>query len=189
MESYNNLFDSVCSLSNLSIAWRKAKEGKTLHTNIIEFEKDLEKNLINLYIELKKRTYKPRPLNNFILRDPKTRKISKSDFRDRVVHHALINVTGNIFEKSYIYDSCANQIGKGTLFALKRFSYFAGKVTKNGKVGAFCLKADIKHYFQEVDHEILMSLIKKKIRDENVIWLIQQILNNTTKHSGGGRTT
>ena len=79
MESHNNLFNSLCSLENLRIAWSKAREGKTLHENIIEFEKDLDNNILTLYVELKKKTYKPKPLQNFILRDPKTRKISKSD--------------------------------------------------------------------------------------------------------------
>ena len=57
-------------------------------------------------------TYKPLPLETFILRDPKTRKISKSDFRDRVVHHAICNLIEPIFEKSFIHDSFANRISK-----------------------------------------------------------------------------
>ena len=186
METHKDLFYYLSSMGNLMIAWRKARKNKTLNDNIIDFEKELIENLIALHYELRNKTYKPRQLVNFILRDPKARKISKSDFRDRIIHHALINVVGNIFEKTFIYDSCANQVNKGTLFALKRFDYFKRKVTKNYSIGAFCLKSDIKHYFQEIDHEILFSIIKRKIADQDVLWLIQQILNNNVVVRGGG---
>jgi len=172
-------------MGNLTFAWRKARKEKTSHDDIIEFENNLEKNLLALYYELKNKTYKPKPLTNFVLRDPKTRLISKSDFRDRVVHHTLLLVIGNIFQKQFIYDSCANQISKGTLFALKRFDYFKRKVTNNFKQPAFCLKADVKHYFQEVSHEILISILSRRIKDEEILWLIKQILSNNVIRSGG----
>ena len=103
-------------------------------------------------------------------------------------HHALINVIGPRFEKTFIYDSCANQKNKGTLLAIQRFHKFQRKVTHNFNHPAFCLKADVKQYFREVDHEILMSIIKKKIKDLDVSWLIEQILANNTiyNHGAGG---
>ena len=173
-------------MENLILAWRKARKGKTKKNYVIEFEKDLERNLSDLSFELKSLTYKPKELVNFILRDPKTRKISKSDFRDRIVHHAIILVIGYIFEKGFIYDSCANQIGKGNLFALNRLNRYMRKVTNNFTNLAFCLKCDIKHYFEEVDHEIIISILRRKIKDENVIWLIRLVLYNGTFQSGGG---
>ena len=131
-----------------------------------------------MQFELKSETYQPLPLKTFILRDPKTRKISKSDFRDRVIHHALVQVIEPIFEKSFICDSCANRIEKGTLYTIQRFSKFQREVTNNCSIEAFCLKADIKHYFQEVDHEVLLSILKRKITDEKIIQLIEKILAN-----------
>jgi len=166
-------------MGNLIIAWRKARKGKSHSSDIIKFEKNTIKNLLQLHNELKSKTYRPMPLKNFVLRDPKTRVISKSDFRDRIVHHAIINLIASIFEKSFIYDSCANQKGKGTLFALKRFEKFQRKISRNFTSVAFCLKADIRHYFQEVSHNILVSIIKIKIKDKNVIWLIRQIIANS----------
>jgi len=183
MENYEYLY----SMGNLILAWRNARKEKTLNEDIIEFENNLERNILDLHYELKNRTYSPKPLTTFVLRDPKTRVISKSHFRDRVVHHALILVIRKDFEKTFIYDSCANQIDKGNLFAVKRFIKFSRKVSKNFTCPCFFLKADIKHYFQEVNHEILINIIKRKINDENIIWLIQQILNNHC--AGGGRTT
>ena len=184
----SNLFEQIYNLSNLILAWRKARKGKSKKKYVLEFEKDTLGNLLKLQEELKNQTYKPKPLQTFILRDPKTRKISKSDFRDRIIHHAIVNILEPIFDKTFIYDSCANRKGKGNLFALKRFDKFKQKVAENGKLKSFlnnnqvkgyCLKADIKHYFDEVNHDILLQIIKRKINDDKAIWLISQILNNS----------
>jgi len=193
MKTYKNLYLQIYDLKNLIFAWKKARKGKTKKNYVIEFEVNLRENLLKLQEELKNQVYKPEPLKTFILRDPKTRKISKSAFRDRVVHHALVRIIEPIFEKSFIHDSCANRIGKGNLFALKRFEQFIRKVSENGKINGlfsdnqikgYCLKADIKHYFEEVNHEILIKIISKKIKDEKVIWLIKRILENGV--NGGG---
>jgi len=178
MKTYKNLYPKIISLENLFLSYKKARKGKTKKHYIIKFEKNLKKNLFQLQKELLEQTYSPLLLKTFILRDPKTRKISKSAFRDRIVHHAIINIIEPIFDKTFIYDSYANRIGKGTLSALKRFDKFERKIINNLKTEAFCLKADIKHYFQEINHEILMKTIKRKISDKKVIWLIKQILNN-----------
>ncbi len=118
---------------------------------------------------------------NFIIHDPKTRKISKSDFRDRVVHHALCNIIEPIFEKSFIYDSYANRLNKGALKALNRFDYFKKKVGKNNTRRCFILKADIKKYFENIDHNVLVNILKKKIIDNKVLWLIKKILDNCVR--------
>ena len=195
MKTYNNLYHKVCSLENLYLAYKKARKGKTKKDYVIEFEKNLFENLLKLHEELKFQIYSPKPLKTFVLRDPKTRKISKSDFRDRIIHHALCNVIEPIFDKRFIYDSCANRKGKGNLFAINRFDKFKRKISRNGRVirnnfsdnnyvSGFCLKADIKHYFQEVNYEILLKIIKRKIKDRKVIWLIEKILKNNCV--GGG---
>src|SRR3989344_564998 len=136
--------------------------------------------------------YEPRPLKQFVIRDPKTRVIHASHFRDRVVHHVLCNVIEPIFEKMFIHDSYANRIDRGTLAASARYDEFQRRVSRNGQlvknakddnmVVGYVLKADIKHYFPSVDHEVLMRLIKRKIDDERVLWLIKKILENN--HTG-----
>ena len=187
MKTHKNLYSNIYSLTNLVLAWKKAKKGKTKKDYIIEFEKNLLDNLLKLQEELKYKAYQPRPLKTFILRDPKVRKISKSDFRDRIIHHALCNIIEPIFDKIFIYDSCANRKGKGNLKTVERFYSFMRKVSRNGKINGwfndnqvkgYCLKADIKHYFQEVNHETLLKIIGRKIQDEKVLWLIKRILAN-----------
>lgn len=197
MKTYKDLYPKIYDLKNLILAFKKARKGKTKKLYVIEFENNLRKNLFDLHKELKNQTYQPKSLETFILRDPKTRKISKSDFRDRIIHHAIINILEPIFEPLFIYDSCANRKNKGNLFALKKFYQFLRKISENGKtkgifnknqVKGYCLKADIKHYFQSVNHEILVKIIEQKITDENVICLIKKILENR-EIGEGGRTT
>lgn len=116
-------------MDNLELAFRKARKGKTLKDYVLEFELDLENNLKQLKHELETFIYSPAPLTTFIVRDPKTRRISASHFRDRVVHHALCNIIAPILEKDFIYDSFANQKGKGTHKAIKRFEKFMRKTS------------------------------------------------------------
>jgi len=187
MKENKDLFENLCSMNNLTLAFKKARKRKTSKYYVIEFEEKLAENLSDLRIELLFHSYNPKPLKTFIIKDPKTRKISKSQFRDRVIHHTLCNIIEPIFDKTFIYDSYANRKRKGSLKALERFDYFKRKVSKNNTQSCYILKADIKHYFETVDHEILIRIICKKIKDQKVIWLINQILNNyETKAEGKG---
>jgi len=180
----DNLYNAIYNRENLIKAWQNAKKGKTKRRYVKRFKRNLRHNLLKLKEELENQTYEPCLLKTFILRDPKTRKISKSAFRDRVVHHALCNLIVPIFEKSFIYDSHANQIGKGSLKALERFDVFKRKVSKNNTKECYVLKADIKQYFERINHETLITIIKRKIKDERVIWLIEKILSVNKKTKG-----
>ncbi|MBI5047199.1 hypothetical protein HZC07_05735 [Candidatus Micrarchaeota archaeon] len=86
---------------------------------------------MHLQFELQTFTYRPAPLTLFVVRDPKTRKIGASAFRDRIVHHALCNVLVPILGNAFIFDSFANRKGKGTHNAIKRFEKFIRKATFN----------------------------------------------------------
>ncbi|MBI2583243.1 MAG: hypothetical protein HYW25_01125 [Candidatus Aenigmarchaeota archaeon] len=188
MKSYSNLYGQLCSMENLKLAYKKARKSKVSRWYVKEFETDLSRNLLQLQKELQEMSYEPRPLTQFVIKDPKTRIISASNFRDRVVHHALCNIIEPIFDKIFIYDSYANRKGKGTHAALKRFDCFRRKVSQNGRllpnardnnqVFGYALKADVKHYFDSVDHEVMMQIIRRKIKDESVLWLIRKILDN-----------
>src|SRR3989344_4564521 len=178
----------ICSSDNLYLAFKKAREDKTCLPYVVKFEENLDENLMKLHKELLSLSYKPQDLKRFIVRDPKTRTIHSSVFRDRVVYHAIVNILEPIFDPTFIYDSHASRKGKGTHKAVERFDKFKRKISKNGRlaknaynknnVTGYVLKADIKHYFDTVDHERLLEIIERKVKDKNVIWLIKQILNN-----------
>ncbi|MFH1650242.1 MAG: reverse transcriptase domain-containing protein [Candidatus Woesearchaeota archaeon] len=171
-------YDQICSCKNLELAFQRARKHKTTKKYVIEFEADLKENLAQLRNELLLQTYKPKPLETFILRDPKTRKISKSDFRDRIIHHAICNIIEPTFDKTFIDDSYANRIKKGTLNAIKRFDKFKKKASQNNTIRCYVLKADVKSYFDSVDHQVLLNILARKIDDKRVLWLIELILSN-----------
>ena len=188
MKTYKNLYQKLCSFNNLFDAYRKARRGKTKRRYVLEFNKNLKSNLDKLQYELINQIYEPRELTKFIIRDPKTRKICKADFRDRIVHHALVNVLRPIYENVFIYDSYASRKTKGHHKALERFDYFKRKVSNNGRkssgvkdnnyVCGYVLKADIEHYFDNINHRKLIEIINKRVNDSKVIWLTNQILKN-----------
>ncbi|MDP1694727.1 MAG: reverse transcriptase domain-containing protein [Candidatus Woesearchaeota archaeon] len=185
MKIYTNLWRHLTSYPNLELAFKKARKRKTKKAYIQEFEKNLDDNLTQLQLELNFHIYTPKPLTTFIIRDPKTRKISKADFRDRVIHHALCNVLEPLFDSNFIHDSYANRRGKGTLKAIQRFDQFKRKVYNKTTQKGYVLKGDIKHYFDEIDQKILIEIIERKIKDTKVLWLIKQIIHNSSAKGGG----
>ena len=157
MKSYNNLYQEITSEENIYSAYRKARKGKSKREYVKIFEKRFTENILILRTELFLHSYQPEPLETFIIRDPKTRKINKSDYRDRIVHHALNNVIEPIFEKIFIYDSYANRKGKGTLAALKRLDKFVKKVSRNGRQKGWLT---IIKYMAIVSKQILNIILK-----------------------------
>lgn len=142
---------------NLLLAYHKAAKGKRGHADVAEFEYRLEENLLQLQQELKEQTYQPGQYHSFYIHDPKKRLISAAPFRDRVVHHALCNLIEPIFEKSFISDSYANRVGKGTHKAIDRAQQFARRFK-------YVLTCDIRQYFPSIDHEILLTTLYRKLQ-------------------------
>lgn len=174
MKSYKNLFPQISSFENLLLAARKAALGKQERYYVLEFFLNLEENLHQLQTEFNTHSYQPGEYTTFQIYEPKPRMISAAPFRDRVVHHALTNVIGPLLEKSFIFDSYANREGKGTHRAIRRYQYFLKKYK-------YVLKCDIQKYFPSIDHEILKSLIRKRIADQQTLWLIDTIIDGSNQ--------
>ena len=110
----------VHSWENLMLAYREAARGKRGKAPAARFEFNLADELIALQTELESGTYRPQPYHSFYIHEPKRRLISAAPFRDRVVHHALYNLIEPLFERSFIFDSYANRVKKGTHRAINR---------------------------------------------------------------------
>jgi len=164
-----SLYPQVYSFANLYQAFRQARRGKRDRPEVAAFEFDLEENLLQLRQELVTRTYQPGAYRSFYVRDSKRRLISAAPFRDRVVHHGLVNVIEPLFEPRFIGDSYANRVGKGTHRALDRCQQFARRYH-------YVLQCDVRQFFPSVDHAILRAQLAHVISDEGVMWLVDQIL-------------
>ncbi|MBI2989550.1 MAG: RNA-dependent DNA polymerase [Deltaproteobacteria bacterium] len=163
------MYEQLCSWENLLLAYKKASRGKRGHPNVAAFEHRLEDNLCMLREELIKQTYTPGGYVSFYIHEPKRRLISAAPFRDRVAHHALCNLIEPLFERSFIADSYANRVEKGTHRALDRCQ----RLTRRYR---YVLQFDIQQFFPAIDHAILRGVLSRKISDLQVLWLIDQIL-------------
>jgi len=166
------LSEELCSFQNLHKAFRRAFGASGRHQEACEFHFHLEKELFRLKEELEDNTYQPSPYRYFEISDPKKRTISVAPFRDRIVHHALVGILEPVFEKRFIYDSYATRKEKGTHKAIRRAQEFMKK-------NYFFLKTDVAKYFDSISHDILMELLRTKIKDENVLILAERIIRNS----------
>ena len=164
-----NLQEHLCNWGNISLAYKNASRGKRGRGATAAFEMLLADNLLELQKELTDQTYQPGGYTSFYIHEPKKRLISAAPFRDRVVHHALCNITVPYFEKLFIPDSYANQKGKGTHRALDRCTQFARRFK-------YVLPCDVKQFFPSIDHGVLRETLAKMLPDESVMWLVDRIL-------------
>jgi RNA-directed DNA polymerase len=171
MKPYANLYPQICAWENLERAYRRARKGKRGQAPAADFERKLEDNLVALQNELMQQTYQPGAYHNFYIHEPKRRLISAAPFRDRVVHHALCNIIEPLFERTFIYDSYANRVGKGTHRALDRCQQFARQYP-------YALQLDVVQFFPSIDHALLRDALKRVIADEQTLWLCDVILRS-----------
>jgi retron-type reverse transcriptase len=167
-------FAEVYTFENLYRAYRAARRGKRAHPAVAAFERRQEEELFALQADLRQQTYQPGAYHSFYIHEPKRRLVSAAPFRDRVVHHALCQVIEPQFERSFIFDSYANRVGKGTHRALDRAQAFARRFP-------YVLQCDIVQFFPSIDHEILRAELARRLPDPGLRWLCDLIL-----HSGAG---
>ncbi|HEY5508428.1 MAG TPA: reverse transcriptase/maturase family protein [Paludibacter sp.] len=174
MKRINNLFDKVVTKDNLMLAYQKARKGKSGQYGVKIFEKNVERNIDQLYDELRSGTYKTSEYSVFKIYEPKEREIFRLPFKDRVVHHAIMNVMETIWVSVFISQSYACIKGKGIHGVLKAIKRDFDDV----KNTTYCLKLDIKKFYPTIDHEILKSIIRKKIKDTKLLNLLDGIIDS-----------
>ena len=140
-------------------AYYDCRKNKRYSYGALQFESDYESNVVQLYYELKSGTWSPRPSTCFIVTRPVRREIFAASFRDRIVHHLLINRLNPSFEKYFIHDSYACRVNKGTHAAIARVEHFIRSESDNGKKKAYVLKTDIQSFFMSIDRNVLYSLL------------------------------
>ena len=179
MRIYKNIFDKIISLENLFSAWDKFKSDKQKKRDVQKFEWRLEENIFQLRRDLKYGRYKHGAYTSFYIHDPKQRHIHKAIVRDRILHHAVFAVLNPIFEPTFISNSLSCRIGKGTHKGIDILGKTLRQVSSNSFKPCFALKCDIKKFFETVDHSILLSIIHKRIKDVDAIWLLKEIVESS----------
>ncbi len=177
MKRLKNLYQKICSLENLQLADAKASKGKTRQYGVIVHSKNRDKNITKLRESLINKTYQTSPYSIFKIYEPKEREVFRLPyFPDRITHHAIMNVLEPIFMAVFTNDTYSCIKGKGIHAA-------ACTVRKalNDEAGTlYCLKLDIKKFYPNVDHDILKGLLRRKIKDADLLWLLDEIIDSAT---------
>lgn len=160
--------------------------GKRNKTDVQGFSLSLMENILDLHRNLRERTYSHGLYKAFRINDPKPRQIHKSLVRDRLLHHAVYQKLYPFFDKTFIADSYSCRLEKGTHRAIGRFRKFAWKESRNHTRTLWVLKCDIRKFFENINHQILIDIFKKHIPDTDIIWLLQNIIQSFSVVEGRG---
>ncbi|MBI2627096.1 MAG: group II intron reverse transcriptase domain-containing protein [Parcubacteria group bacterium] len=168
----------MVSLENLLEAWKEFIKGKRKRKDVQEFQLNLMDNILSLHHDLTNHIYKHGEYQAFNISDPKPRSIHKAKVRDRLLHHAIYRQLYPFFDKTFIADSYSSRLNKGTHKAINRFRDFSYKESKNNTKTVWVLKCDIKKFFANIDHQVLLAILKKYISNPNIIELLNEIISS-----------
>lgn len=175
MKRIGYLFEKVCDLENLRLAEINAGAGKGSRKEVAQFRANLEQNLADLRAELVNKTYHTSAYTCFIKHEPKERVIFKLPYRDRVVQWAIMQVLVPIWTPIFTRDTYACIKGRGVHSLLRRLR----KDLQNDPDGTiFCYKIDIRKFYPSITHSILKEVIRKRIKDPNLLWLLDDIIDS-----------
>lgn len=175
----------IISPENLLFAWGEFKRGKTSKKDVGEFELHLMDNILALHRDLVTKTYVHGEYHAFRIADPKPRNIHKASVRDRLLHHALYRILYPFFDRTFIADSYSCRVDKGVHKALDRFRTFGGEASKNHTKTTFILKGDVRKCFASVNQNVLMSILDRRITDQDILWLLERVIKSFDSDTSG----
>lgn len=176
MKRIGNMFEDMCTLENLELAYMNARKGKLRTYGVTEFEKNKDENLIKLQKDLLSLNFRTSPYHNFTINEyGKERLISRLPFYpDRIVHHLLMLNLEPIWCKIFVRDTYACIKKRGIHDGLMRVK----KDLKDIEGTRYCLKIDVKKFYPSINHDILKSIIRKKIKDKNLLFILDEIIDS-----------
>lgn len=183
MKRIDNLYDKIISLKNLRLADENARRGKTNTYGVKVHDKNREQNLLALHEALLTKTFKTSPYDVFTIYEPKERIIYRLPYYpDRIVHHAVMNVLEPIWVRLFTYNTYSCIKGRGIEGCARRVD----KIIKSfeGKP-LFCLKIDIKKCYPSMRHRVLKRLIRRKIKDKDLLCLLDEIIDSASMDDAG----
>lgn len=170
MKRHGGLWPRVIAFDNLLDAFRRARAGKRARPDVLAFEMNMESELLALQRELAHGSYTPGAYRLFTLYERKPRAIAAAPFRDRVVHHALMNVVEPLLDRSFIHHSYACRVGGGVHRAV---AYYR----RRARTATYALKMDIASYFPSVDHELVKHELRRRLKDRAALALFEAIID------------
>lgn len=177
-------FEDIISVENLLLAWQEFVRGKGNKPGVQLFAYNLIDNILQLHNDLANKTYKHGGYYRFKISDPKPRDISKASVRDRLLHHAVYRILYPFFDRTFISNSYSCRVNKGTHKAINRLRQMFYQVSKNNTRTCWILKLDIRKFFASIDHGVLKKILINNILDENIVWLLSNIIDSFSTNHG-----
>lgn len=178
MKKCVHTYDDIISVENLLAGWQEFERGKKKKQDVMKFKRHLMTNILSLHKDLREKTYIHGPYQHFTVCDPKRRDIHKASVRDRLLHRALYRKLYPFFDRRFIADSYSCRDNKGTHRAIKRFDTFARKVSKSHTKTVWVLKCDIRKFFANIDHNILLTVLKQRTEDKDILTILENIIGS-----------
>ena len=167
----NNIYDKYITMDNLYKIWNIIRVTCKNRREVYYFSLNLHSNIMNIYNELKNRTYIPSRYRTFVIHEPKERLVMSQCIKDKIVNHFVANYyLLPILDNSLIYENIATRKNKGTSLGMKLVKKHLNKIIVNEKPKEiYALKIDISKYFYSIDHLILLKISKKDLKTMNYI--------------------
>lgn len=176
------MFEQITSFENLHQAYRLVRRLKRHRVAQQRYELHLEMNLARLQDRLRAQKYRPRAYRHFMVHEPKMRQIAAPHFEDRIVHQAIVRIIEPQIVSTFIPSTYACIKGRGTHKAVLDLQQALGRHTPD----SFFLKADIRHYFASIDHQVLKQIIRRHISCSKTLSLLDQIVASFETEPGKG---
>jgi len=175
MKRIGNIYSQVYDMDNLLLADRIAQRGKAKQKGVISHKLNQEANLLAIHEMLKNKTFQTSPYTTFKIREPKERTVfSLPYYPDRIIQHAIMNVLEPVFVSTFTADTYSCIKGKGIHAAVRKL-----KTALKDRVGTqYCLKLDIQKFYPSVNHKILKALLRRKIKDADLLALLDGIIDS-----------
>lgn len=175
MKRFGNLYQGICSIDNLMLADDRASKGKSGQYGVKVHMSNRKANLEALHLMLKNKTYRTSSYTTFPIYEPKERIISRLPyFPDRIVHHAIMIPMEKIFMASFTSDTYSCIKGRGVSKAFKAIR----SALRDVEGTRYCLKLDIRKFYPSINHDILKGLLRRKIKDRDLLWLMDEIIDS-----------
>ncbi len=169
------MYAHICDIDNLRRAAHNAARGKRKRDEVTAFFADLDANLEQLHRELTEKRYSTSRYDVFIKQEGKRREIYKLPFRDRVVHWAIMQVLEPIWTPQFTADTHACIKGRGMHSLLRKLRE---DMRTDPEGTAYCLKLDVRKFYPSIDHEKMKTVVRRKIKDPDVLWLLDSIIDS-----------
>jgi RNA-directed DNA polymerase len=177
MKRISNIYQTICSIQNLQLADEKARKGKANQYGIRLHDRNREANIQSLHQVLINKQYRTSQYSIFKVYEPKEREVYRLPyFPDRIVHHAIMNVLEQIFVSVFTANTYSCIKGKGIHAAV----YDVKEALKDVAGTKYCLKLDIRKFYPNVDHDVLKQLLRRKFKDADLLWLLDEIIDSAS---------